>query len=67
MSKGGEDMLSWGGAEPVQTLQTLLQALARLLELNLPESTALSAGQAIAQPCPPCIMAKLWGSGLSRA
>ena len=66
MSKGGEGMLSWGGADPLQTLQTLLQALARLLELNLPESTALSAGQAIAHFCPPCIMANLCGSGLSR-
>lgn len=45
MRIGGEDLLSWGGADPNQTLNTLLQAVARLLQPDVDDSSSLGVGE----------------------
>lgn len=42
---GGEDMLSWNGADPGQTLHMLLQAIARLLHPDVGDSPSLGVGE----------------------
>ena len=45
MRIGGEDLLSWGGADPAQTLHALLQAIARLLHPDVGDSPSLGVGE----------------------
>lgn len=45
MRIGGEDLLSWGGADPAQTLHSLLQAVARLLRPDVEDSPSLGVGE----------------------
>ena len=45
MRIGGEEMLSWGGADPEQTLQALLQAVALLLTPEAGDSASLGIGE----------------------
>ena len=45
MRIGGEDLLSWGGADPAQTLHALLQAVARLLHPDVGDSPSLGVGE----------------------
>ena len=42
---GGEDLLSWNGADPAQTLHMLLQAVARLLHPEVGDSPSLGVGE----------------------
>jgi hypothetical protein len=46
---GGEEMLSWGGANPEQTLHALLQAVAWLLKPEAGDSASLGIGGVRAQ------------------
>ena len=46
---GGEEMLSWGGANPEQTLHALLQAVAWLLKPEAGDSASLGIGEVRAQ------------------
>ncbi len=45
MRIGGEEMLSWGGADPEQTLRALLQAVALLLTPEAGDSASLGIGE----------------------
>ena len=45
MRIGGEEMLSWGGADPEQTLHALLQAVALLLTPEAGDSASLGIGE----------------------
>ena len=45
MRIGGEEMLSWGGANPEQTLHALLQAIAVLLRPAAGDSASLGIGE----------------------
>lgn len=45
MRIGGEEMLSWGGANPEQTLHALLQAVAWLLTPDAGDSASLGIGE----------------------
>ena len=45
MRIGGEEMLSWGGANPEQTLHALLQAVAVLLKPGAGDSASLGIGE----------------------
>ena len=45
MRIGGEEMLSWGGANPEQTLHALLQAIAVLLRPEAGDSASLGIGE----------------------
>ena len=47
---GGEEMLSWGGADPEQTLHALLQAVALLLTPEAGDSASLGIGE-VHSPC----------------
>ena len=47
---GGEEMLSWGGANPEQTLHALLQAVAILLKPCAGDSASLGIGEVSASP-----------------
>ena len=49
MRIGGEEMLSWGGANPEQTLHALLQAVAWLLKPEAGDSASLGIGEVRAQ------------------
>lgn len=49
MRIGGEQMLSWGGANPEQTLHALMQAVAVLLKPSAGDSASLGIGEV----CPP--------------
>lgn len=40
----GVDMLSWGGANPQETLQGLLQVVSRLLQPDMGDSSSLYVG-----------------------
>jgi len=42
---GGEEMLSWGGVNPEQTLHALLQAVAVLLKPGAGDSASLGIGE----------------------
>ncbi|BDA48104.1 Importin-9 [Coccomyxa sp. Obi] len=44
---GGEDLLSWNGADPAQTLHMLLQAVARLLHPDVGDSPSLGVGEVV--------------------
>ncbi len=45
----GVDMLSWGGANPQDTLQGLLQVVSRLLQPDMGDSSSLYVGGLIHQ------------------
>lgn len=45
----GVDMLSWGGANPHDTLQGLLQVVSRLLQPDMGDSSSLYVGGLIHQ------------------
>lgn len=45
MRIGGEEMLSWGGVNPEQTLHALLQAVAVLLKPDAGDSASLGIGE----------------------
>ena len=45
MRIGGEDLLSWNGADPDQTLHTLLAAVARLLQPDVGDSASFGVGE----------------------
>ncbi len=47
---GGEQMLSWGGANPEQTLHALLQAVAVLLKPGAGDSASFGIGEVSAFP-----------------
>ncbi len=46
---GGEAVLSWNGADPGQTLQSLLQASSRLLQPESGDSASLYVGSLLSQ------------------
>ncbi len=51
MRIGGEALLSWGGAQPDQTLHALLRAVLRLLQPVVGDSPSLGVGEARAVAC----------------
>ena len=60
MRIGGEEMLSWGGADPEQTLHALLQAVALLLTPEAGDSASLGIGevQNLSRPAILCCLSK---------
>ena len=49
MGIGGVEVLSWGGANPQESLQGLLQVVERLLQPGLGDSASLYVGDLILQ------------------